>query len=66
MIQTSEYRVHQGLVCSFQVEHVTAPSLTCNIQMKWNQCRCENSWETEVDGSPNMKQRENTSLQLKP
>ena len=61
MIQTLEYRVHQGLVCSFQVELVIAPSLTCNIQMKWNQCRYENSWETEADEPPNMNQRENTS-----
>ena len=66
MIQTLEYQVRQGLVCSFQVELVTAPSLTCNTQMKWNQCHCENFWETEADEPPNTKQRENTSLLLKP
>ena len=61
-VQTLEYRVHQEPVCNFQVELVIVPSLACNIQMKWNQGRCENSWETEADEPPNMKQRENTSL----
>ena len=62
MIQTLEYQAHLGLVCSFQAELVIVPSLTCSIQMKWNQCHCENSWETVVDEPPNMKERENTSL----
>ena len=62
VIQTLEYPVHLELVCSFQAELVIAASLTCSIQMKWNQCRCENSWETEADEPPTMKQRENTSL----
>lgn len=56
-VQTLEYRVHQEPVCNFQVELAIVPSLACNIQMKWSQGRCENSWETEADELPNMKQR---------